>query len=104
MKYYCKNCGSILKTEELDYSGYCPICYDCRDGRISQLYLVPDYETPAQYLKRTGKAYPDDGAVWLHIPLYGWRLFSRKPDLDGDALVIADPLVPPPDDFMPEGI
>jgi len=109
MKYYCKNCGSeyragndkinLLSEDE----HLCPFC------RVLDVFeAVPDYETPEQYEKRTGKAYPEKGAVWIFVSFMGnagWVLgeynkssviVERSP-----AVVIADPPVPPPDDWRP---
>jgi len=130
MKYYCIRCESELKTEAKNYGGYCPICYDCKDGLITQLCLIPDYETPAQYEKRTGKQFPDKGAVFVkcdgtqyqdngdeydqcvECPFSVlWELTdfntakfytSDSEDICSAIYVIADPPIPPPDGWKPE--
>jgi len=130
MKYYCKRCGSELKTDVNNYGGYCPICYDCKDGLITRLQPIPDYETAAQYEKRTGKRYPDDGSVWARcggeqLNQFGRRCFqcdncdfrtlwnittfytAKYYTHDSEfecsiIIVIADPPVPPLDEWKPE--
>jgi len=120
MKYYCKNCGSEFKPgfesyleagglsypkEELEdtliFTDKCPYCE-------FELETIPDYETPEQYEQRTGKAFPEKGAVY---DLYNgfWVLTEwsspKKAEQRGEdieAVVIADPPVPPPDDWRPE--
>jgi hypothetical protein len=116
MKYYCKNCKCVIETDR-DLSGLqaCYICgYRFVDGYED---IIPNYETPEQYWKRTGKSYPENGAVWWRRPTMGgkkemgdkeWTLcLFRETDLifgKDVAIVICDPAVPPPDDFVPEGI
>jgi len=120
MKYYCKNCGTQLTVGDgLDTRDYfedglfCP--FNITHGEMES---IPDYETPKQYEKRTGKAYPDNGLVWYrmfftHIPhgYYNWviRTYSdakRARDYCKGkyqtAIVIADPPVPPPNNWRPE--
>jgi len=124
MKYYCKNCGTIydLKKSAYGESYYdpddmCPICGNTDPDY--DLIPIPDWETPEQYEKRTGKPYPDDGLVWWrHIVAAGpepvW-LVARLSEAVKEAgiasgysnvavqIVIADPPIPPPDDWKPEG-
>ncbi|MDR0512068.1 MAG: hypothetical protein LBG93_03060 [Treponema sp.] len=52
-RYYCKNCKTYLETKYTMVRCLC--CY----GLFSEL---PDYETPAQYEKRTWKKW--NGALW----------------------------------------
>jgi hypothetical protein len=105
MKYCCKNCGSAIELgPEIIWSDdrYCPIC-EC-----FTLIEFPGYETPEQYEKRTGKEFPNEGAVWFR-PQNGsadfvWgicRYITAKKCGDKD-VVIADPPVPPPDGWRPE--
>jgi len=139
MKYYCKNCGSEIKTNVeamrtllnrayeimIFHSGRCDInpmingsgyeehCVEYRavvrdiEVMLQKPELIPDYETPEQYEKRTGKAYPDHGMVWRFSKVhwfpceYSW--------IKGEAklgrvytVVIADPPVPPPDGWRPD--
>jgi len=116
MKYYCKNCGSILEvgcdvTLSINPDGKelveCPICTDFYDGECEPVFMekIPDYETPERYEKRTGKAYPDKGLVFVSF-LGHWLVKDDKPK-EGylhhyATVVIADPPVPPPDDWRPE--
>jgi len=105
MKYYCKNCGTEFKyRDEAIVDEYCAVCGATDDQWIP----VPDYETPEQYEKRTGKPFPDDGAVWIKDGFndpQGWRLdYCLNAIEDGRFIIlIADPPIPPPDDWKPEG-
>jgi hypothetical protein len=80
----------------------------CEDENSNDVKMepVPDYESPAQYLKRTGKAYPDDGLVFVYVHAWWCDDFgsAKRYPANGISVVIADPPVPPPDDFVPEGI
>jgi hypothetical protein len=119
VRYYCKNCGSVIVSEKWspDYQVFvdseCPLC-----GVERAIATIPDYETIAQYEKRTGEPYPDMGLVWYRVEIIGepyfceWHTGSYKDakeeckcaDEDGRIyqMVIADPPVPPPDDWKPE--
>jgi len=124
MKYYCKHCKSVFEpiddvnlpiNPNGEYLVECPVCTDFHNGECNPVYMkpIPDYETPAQYKGRTGKAYPDNGLVWI---LQTWKKkptwffetfkeFKRSNKLfpdDYTAAVIADPPVPPPDSWRPE--
>jgi DNA-directed RNA polymerase subunit RPC12/RpoP len=109
MKYYCKNCGSEFKLgERFDEKDFeqgkmkCGLCFS------SLLVPIPDYETPQQYEKRTGKAYPDNGLLWIKQNkdwLFCTYKAYKKAHEDSKKLskiVIADPPVPPPDGWKPE--
>jgi hypothetical protein len=80
---------------------------------------IPDYETPEQYENRTGKTVSDNTAVWTKQTyisdwdnkkrLTGWILTKYeavKKNKNSEALativVIADPPIPPPDDWRRE--
>jgi len=108
MKYYCKNCNSKVETDEsqmpvvTDHWVVCPLCSD------SMIEEIPDYESPEQYEKRMGKAYPDNGVVWFRIwdvnrfLLWDYADFSTAKEATDDSIdqiVIADPPVPPSDDW-----
>jgi len=120
MRYYCKNCGSefIPGKKELvlppvnEPSIHCPFCVkvDYEFG------IIPDYETPGQYEKRTGKTYPDNGLVWCRTIInslrgwYEWHICTyceakqnvNRYFIADYQIVIIDPPVPPPDDWRPE--
>jgi hypothetical protein len=117
MKYYCKNCGSIVITgtgyslppdEEYCHGNehLCPVC------ERYMMKIIPDYETPAQYEKRTGKEFPDDGAVWKKHKYFSYwecvKLWQAKEELEKtyanyvEYVVIADPAIPPPKNWKPE--
>jgi len=118
-KYYCKKCGmkfeigeGIDTTELFDDGMCCP--FNLSHGEME---LIPDYETPSEYEKRTGKSYSDNGLVWVRFrdrnnfnykqePVkYFWleyRWFQTKCWRPNNLIVIADPPVPPPDDWNPE--
>ena len=113
MKYYCKTCESEYRTEQFDLEhpmGECLICNDCHN-----LLIIPKYETPKQYQQRTGKPYSDDGLVFFNFKIADKNKFEWSSDNYDYAkwyinnhpqqehiIVIADPPVPPPDDWRPE--
>jgi hypothetical protein len=119
MKYYCENCGTELvigehvdTTNLFDDGMMCP--FDLAHG---EMCIVPDYETPQQYEERTGKAYPYNGLVFLichnddceHADYceVSSEWGASKADIENGSCtakaVIADPPVPPPDDWRPDG-
>jgi hypothetical protein len=74
----------------------------------AERHNVPDYETPEQYEKRTGKPWPDEGAVWFRKSDYSdadfvWgvcRYTTAKRCGDRDVVCVQGPN-PPPDDWRP---
>ena len=56
MRYYCPECKNEYNTLNFEVN-WCFIC------KHSPTVTVPDFETPAQYEKRTGKKW--NGAVWF---------------------------------------
>jgi len=91
-------------------SGYEEHCVEYRnvvrdiEAMLQNLEPIPDYETPEQYEQRTGKAYPDNGAMFVHC-IDGWILRywkEARKRYRGYIMVIADPPVPPPDGWRPE--
>jgi len=111
MRYYCKNCGSVVQLgdkvkfqEKAMKQTECPFCFI----RNYTLLQIPDYETPEQYEKRTGEAYPDNGLVWAFNLIHGdmWisssyymiKSLSRRNLI----IVVADPPVPPHKSWRPE--
>jgi hypothetical protein len=112
MKYYCSTCGSVLNIgESVNLSDYFEDGLECYfDWEHGNMRLIPDYETPAQYKKRTGKPYPDDGPVWARDALWKdwllcrWKTINNKEWLGKkeNIAVIADPIVPPPLEWRPE--
>ena len=113
-RYYCKRCGSVFEpgvilnwnTSCVDW--VCPMCAD--NGTAIK---IPGYETPAQYEKRTGEVFPNNRLVWYRVR-YGTRKWesweAETYSYAKDAIlfemerqiVIADPSVPPPDNWRPE--
>jgi hypothetical protein len=104
MKYYCKQCG----TEYRYKCGLMETCWCKACGNDDELIYIPDYETPLQYEKRTGKAYPDMGVVFYKLGSTGswlvghFRGAKLMVAVEIKNIVIADPPVPPPDDWEPE--
>jgi len=108
VKYYCKNCGSVIDTDR-DLAGL-QSCFIC-GWRYANGYetTMPDWETPAQYKKRTGKEYHDKGLVFFrHV--YGdgthsyWKFETylyAKHVLNDEEVVIAEPPIPPPNGWRP---
>ena len=100
MKFYCKNCECVLELSEKaelllrqaaideDSLGHwdretllCDIC----SGESQEVWMkrIPDYETPEQYEKRTGKPWPDNAPVWYRYRNNGtdwseWNLSTLK--------------------------
>jgi len=119
MKYHCKNCGGEYKhgkTTGWPSSALGAPCLFC-GKRIDSFGVIPDYETLEQYEKRTGKMYPDDRLTWYrarskddNYRQYKWDVATyREAKLNiaysfmtDKQIVIADPPVPPPDDWRPE--
>jgi hypothetical protein len=106
-KCYCESCGTEFKFQEGAWDdNNCPVCGN--DNPDYLLIPIPDYETPEQYEKRTGKAFPDNGIVFvgfgtaldiLEWEAYLWGVARRISQ--GRSVVIADPPVPPPDNWKP---
>ena len=57
MRYWCAECKSEINIQFKDNP---KCCYICREVNLIEL---PDFETPQQYKKRTGKKW--NGAVWV---------------------------------------
>jgi len=111
MRYYCKDCGTILENGEkantkdfLKFEGGL-YCWYCRE--FHPLKRIPDFETPEQYQKRTGKELSDDGLVWVKDGVAdeeGWRadfFWNALDDLRMFIVCVNGPL-PPPDGWRPE--
>jgi hypothetical protein len=115
----CNWCESVFYEDHIhlkEDEEYCPVC-----GKTGYLMDMPEaenrprWETPKQYKARTGKAWPEDWAVYT---LYKTELIYKKwwfcesyhcaktTMLSGDrvlAIVCATEAGCPPDDWMPEG-
>jgi hypothetical protein len=93
--------GANGKLGETEYNG----SGECPFYKILQYFPIPDYETPEQYEERTGKAYPDNGLVWVLFEDGKWegRLYKTiRKNSNNLFVVIADPPFPPPDGWKPE--
>jgi len=106
-RYYCENCKSELmpsRSVSFDETHQCPHCM-CPDYTIRAL---PDYETPEQYEKRTGKKW--NGAVWrkhkgASQESTGWIAQRFTGNLEYFYLLCAQSPDPPSDDWKQgEGI
>jgi hypothetical protein len=103
VKYYCNRC----KSELYDPSGINPF-YDIPCPRCSSFLIpIPSFETPEQYEERTGKAWPDNGAVYFRRGRPGddveWgvcRWVSAR--RDHDICAVATEAGPPHDGWMPD--
>ena len=109
MRYYCQNCKSEFKPEgwhEYEGKGDCPFC------KVGSLVIkIPDFETPAQYEKRTGEKLSDNAAVWQksvgeekilgewHINYYG---VAVEVEINDSSLIVITGPEPPPDDYEME--
>ena len=122
-RYYCKNCGSeAIKGDNARRSDafvvYCPMCED-ENGNEVKMAELPDYETPEQYEKRTGKKW--NGAAFYrcinesceyYSGFVDWEVgYSRSFDLDFDEtcsdcrhikVICAQSPEPPTYDWKPE--
>jgi hypothetical protein len=109
--------------------GHCPVDIDIINQELEPFpsvnrfgiycgYYEKDFITPEQWEKRTGKAWPDDWAVYYrysydHKTYREWRVGSHKNIVDSRAdfethnagthqIVCATEAGPPPDGWMPE--
>jgi len=112
MKYYCPECKSEykFKDEPPNTNNWCPICYFKYTNYPTEVVmkLIPDFETPQQYEKRTGKKW--NGAVWFRYKLCNedkWSEWQAHNPLDTTTderrqFLCATSSEPPPDDYVPE--
>jgi len=112
MRFYCKSCKTEFnfKDSTMWEDDNCPCCGN--DDPSYELIPIPDYETPEQYEKRTGKKWPENALVWYRykdqqdFEEWIWVL-SRK--LVADArnsreklyILCAQSPEPPPNDWRP---
>ena len=122
MRYWCHECKSEINIGEDVASpdeGYCPVCSDWdMDEHPAVLEEIPQYETPEQYEKRTGKKW--NGAVFYRcinddceeVEFTEWEIGGYI-DIDPNdypfcvgcesiLAVCAQSSEPPPDDWKPE--
>ena len=106
MKYWCPECKTeIIEFNELSIllrDANCPIC-----NTEEALEIIPDFETPEQYEKRTGKKW--NGAVWVMDmdKLLGWDIRDGRKQkvLDSfEFILCANSPEPPPDDYIPQEV
>jgi len=101
MKYYCSNCKSEITTRFDDNPKDCYICH-ADNGLVE----IPDFETLAQYEKRTGNKW--NGAVWVRTVNealradYVWEVGHCLGEQAGFEILCAASPVPPPDNYVPE--
>ena len=105
MRYYCRKCKSEYNTPNFEVN-WCFIC------KHSPTVTVPDYQTPEQYERRTGKKW--NGAVWQRRKLAMKHNNRWEPWTAGDQkytfventeftnTLCANSPEPPPDDYVPE--
>jgi len=121
-KYYCKNCNTEYKFngDPPNTNNWCPICYFEYKNYPTKIVMqkLPDYETPEQYEKRTGKKW--NGAVFYRcinddceeVEFTEWEIGGYI-DIDPNdypfcvgcesiLAVCAQSPEPPPDDWKPE--
>jgi hypothetical protein len=118
------NCGSIFEPGlRADYEHIkvrCPFCH-----YEAVLVSFPDWDTPEQYYTRTGKAWPNSGAVYLNAWFSGsgksvyvgnrWQIVSleeaRRIETNLQtsqyahftvAIICATEAGPPPENWRPE--
>jgi len=114
MRYYCPEC----KTETI--TDYCQISFCNVCGNPKHMIKFPDFETPGQYEKRTGKKLNDGCLVWNKYKRTNGCEASKKwvlryygsvkemlvditfYDVKNICAVVDVYPEPPPDDFVPE--
>ena len=105
-KYYCEYCTTefyFYNNGSYKYKdASCPVCH------TYPFRQIPDYETPAQYEKRTGKKW--NGVIWTKgkFDVAGWigccveTLEATNILIDHLYVLCAQSPEPPPDDWKPE--
>jgi len=109
MKYYCPECRSEYVVGEKLSTGYCTMLEDNGEECGEILIPIPDFETPSQYEKRTGKTLSWESAVW-YITEDGdentdWLLdnYGYAKGVEGVYLILcANSPEPPPDGYVLE--
>ena len=112
-RYYCPECKSEYTVNDDMYAPAFCLTYKAFGGLCdTETVELPNYETPEQYEKRTGKKW--NGAVWvksmLDIPEVPkmWLLIRGSAVTDEDLsdndliYLCAQSPEPPPDDWKPE--
>jgi len=101
MRWWCPVCNSEY-VSDVNWND----TFDCNCDQ-AVMRKIPDFETPSQYEKRTGKKW--NGAVWLrkkeenNINWSKWAAFKFPPHYRAETqIVCAASPVPPPDDYVPE--
>lgn len=109
MKYYCPECNAEYTVNNDRGISFCSTFDEFGSVCNVDLVEIPDYETPEQYEKRTGKPVDDDMAVFYRINfgaegIGNWIAGSYWAAKTNEAkfIVIADPPVPPPYEWEPE--
>jgi phage FluMu protein Com len=112
-KYSCKNCGSVfepsLKAEFEHIKVRCPFCH-----YEAALVSIPEFETPEQWEKRTGRNCPDRTPVYVHFrfkngrskeKVYYWGLYEwhQARRFVANIIICGAVAGPPPDEWEPRG-
>jgi len=111
MKYYCPECKSEYEIgETTDTCGYCTMLNENDGEECGEILIkLPNFETPSQYEKRTGKKW--NGAVWykfkhedtgVYSIWYANTLSSVSRRYKYVIILCANSPESPPDDYMPE--
>jgi hypothetical protein len=105
----CNWCGSVFDEEHIkvrDDIEYCPVCGD--SGYLMDLSeeeSKPRWETPDQWKKRTGEAWPEDWPVWdITDGMIGISTMAEEEERKtwgNHIYVIATEAGKPPDDWRP---
>ena len=110
-KWQCTSCNTKFEfgNNAWNIDDHCPCCGNDDPNYI--LSPISDYETPEQYEKRTGKNWPEQGAVWFKLAFGktfldggGWgvcRYVIAKKDAVGKIIICVQSPEPPPDDWLP---
>jgi len=113
-RYYCTKCNSTIEPGDkvswmfaYKKDNKCPNCEEL------DLYELPGYETPKQYEMRTGKKWPDNGAIWFKHRdgkpffdggIWGVCRYVTAKETGDKVIICAQSPEPPPDDWKPEEV
>ena len=123
MKYYCEKCECVFELSEkaelafrqsdLDnddadekWDGERLLCDICSEDHEVWMKRIPDYETVKQWEKRMDRYFPDYGLVFVFSTGmwagYEWKYAKRRWGDYDFPIVVADPPVPPPNNWRPQ--
>jgi hypothetical protein len=115
-RYKMKKAIELLKSAKNEFACVIPDCEGCRgslntgldllDEALAELEAPPRWETPDQWEKRTGKAWPEDWPVWdITDGMIGISTMAEEEERKtwgNHIYVIATEAGPPPKSWRPE--